>query len=339
LVSLPRQILPGATVMVTRRCTQRQFLLAPSATVKQVFRYCLALASEAAGVIIHAACVLSNHYHLIVSDPEAKLPEFTYVLNKFVAKCLNAHYGRWENLFAAGTQASYVRLENADAILEKTVYAITNPVEAGLVAHSKQWPGINIWRPGSYVVQRPEVFFRDGLPQTLELRIEPIPLGPGLRAREVMERLGNAVAERESQIRARFRREHKAFQGVACVLAQSPHDSPRSREPRRGLSPLIAIRDKWRRIEILQRVRVFWQDYKVALAAWRAGERQVVFPFGVVFEKFGGPQPLGHRSITDPDESNQFGPELPSRWEPFAFVADEGASGFGGNLLVRRCAK
>jgi putative transposase len=281
-MSLPRQIFAGATVMVTRRCAQRQLLLRPSPIVNQVFLYCLALAARTTGVAVHVACVMSNHYHLIVTDRHARLPDFTYVLNKFVAKCLNAKYGRWENLFASGAQASYVRLENAEAILEKAVYAITNPVAAGLVARSEQWPGINRWRPGVLKVRRPDVFFvGERLPEELELVIEPLPLGADLRVREVMERLGKAVAEREAALRAQFRREGRTFLGVPGVLAQKPSDVPRTREPTRQLSPLIAIRDKWRRIEILQRLKTFWAEYKTALDAWIAGDRHVVFPAGV----------------------------------------------------------
>ena len=61
-MSVPRQILPNATYMVTRRCTQRQFLLLPTPIAKLVFGYCLALAQRYTGVLVHAATVVSNHY-------------------------------------------------------------------------------------------------------------------------------------------------------------------------------------------------------------------------------------------------------------------------------------
>ena len=64
----PRPYLPGETYLVTRRCTQRQFLLLPSEIVAQVFMYCLAVAAALSGVEVHGFAVLSNHYHLLVSD-------------------------------------------------------------------------------------------------------------------------------------------------------------------------------------------------------------------------------------------------------------------------------
>jgi REP element-mobilizing transposase RayT len=75
-MSAPRQVLPGAIYLVTRRCTQRQFLLRPSRIANGVFLYVLALAAERYRILVHAFCVLSNHYHLVVSDLGANLSAF-----------------------------------------------------------------------------------------------------------------------------------------------------------------------------------------------------------------------------------------------------------------------
>ena len=85
----PRQILPGATYLVTRRCTQRQFLLTPTTRQHvQAFAYCLAYAAIKTGVYIHAVIVMGNHYHIVVTDPHGVLPVFAELLNKLVAKCI-----------------------------------------------------------------------------------------------------------------------------------------------------------------------------------------------------------------------------------------------------------
>lgn len=281
-MSLPRPICPGTSYLVTRRCTQRQFLLLPSPRVNQVFQYCLGLAQKATGVQLHAAVVLSNHYHLIVTDPEGRLPEFVYTLNKYVAKCLNAHYGRWENLFAGGTQASYVQLGDDESLLAKSVYAICNPVAAGLVRRHRDWEGLCLWHPGTYKAKRPAVFFREEgpMPKAVKLRVEPIPLSGMQRAREVMETVGQAVAEREEELRAALREAGKPFLGLTRLRTQRPTDAPASREPRRGLFPRLAVRDKWRRIELLTRLVSFCDDYARALARYCRGERDVEFPAG-----------------------------------------------------------
>src|SRR5262245_1087303 len=99
VVSQARQVLPGSTYLVTRRCTQRQFRLRPSALTNQIVAYCLALAADRTGVLLHAVCVLSDHWRGVVSDPQARLPEFLGYYHKLVAKAVNASLGRWENLW------------------------------------------------------------------------------------------------------------------------------------------------------------------------------------------------------------------------------------------------
>ena len=59
-MTAPRQILLETTYLVTRRCTQRQFLLRPSKATNDVFLYLLAIAAQRFDIQVHAFCVLSN---------------------------------------------------------------------------------------------------------------------------------------------------------------------------------------------------------------------------------------------------------------------------------------
>ena len=81
-MTAPREIIPGTTYLVTRRCTQRQFLLRPSRATNQVFTYCLLVASERFGVLVHGYAVLSNHYHLVLTDVHGNLPLFRERVSK-----------------------------------------------------------------------------------------------------------------------------------------------------------------------------------------------------------------------------------------------------------------
>ena len=130
-MSLPRYIVPGVTYLLTRRCFGRQFLLRPSAEVNQIFEFCLAVAAARSGCEVHAYCVLSNHYHLVVTDPDGKLPVFMHWLNEYVAKCVNSVLGRWESFWAPGSY-SQVSLADEEDVMAKLVYTMTNPVSAGL---------------------------------------------------------------------------------------------------------------------------------------------------------------------------------------------------------------
>ena len=67
-MSLPRRVLAGKTYLLTRRCLGRRFLLRADPELNHLFAYCLALSAERHGVEVQALCVMSNHYHLVVTD-------------------------------------------------------------------------------------------------------------------------------------------------------------------------------------------------------------------------------------------------------------------------------
>jgi REP-associated tyrosine transposase len=281
-MSAPRQVLPGATYLVTRRCTQRQFLLRPSRVANGVFLYVLALAAYRYRIRVHAFCVLSNHYHLVVSDPGANLPAFQQLLDALVARAINASLGRWEAFWAPDTYSAVTLLSPSD-VVDKAAYTLANPVEAGLVASGSAWPGL--WSApeaiggDAIIVKRPKHFFdpKGGLPDEVNLELT---VPPGFHSAEQFRTLlENALELREADARSR-RRARGGFLGVARVLAQKPTARPGPGEPRRRLNPRVAGRDKWRRIEALGRLADFLRSYRLAWKARRAGLADVRFPYG-----------------------------------------------------------
>ena len=122
------------------------FLLRPSPLNTQIFIYCLAITAKKTGIEVHAIVVLSNHYHVILTDPYARLPELMAHLHKLVAKCVNASLGRWENLWSS-EKPSAVVLDNDNDDMERLVYTACNTVAAGLVAKATEWPGLIAFLP------------------------------------------------------------------------------------------------------------------------------------------------------------------------------------------------
>jgi hypothetical protein len=59
-MSLARRVIPGATYLLTRRCTQRQFWLRPDEDITAIFLYCLALAAQRHRLKIHAVVVIGS---------------------------------------------------------------------------------------------------------------------------------------------------------------------------------------------------------------------------------------------------------------------------------------
>ncbi len=281
-MTAPRQIVAGSTYLVTRRCSERRFFLRPSRRVNQVFLYLLALAAERFDIRVHVLCVLSNHVHIVLSDPHALLPAFHQLLDALVARAVNASLGRWEDFWAPGSYSAVKLLSTAD-VVEKCAYVLANPVAAGLVGAGSAWPGL--WsapdRVGgeAYVVKRPAHFFdpKGGLPDEVTLRLTA---PPGFESPEQFrDELKRALERKENEARELWRA-RGGFLGIARVLAQKPTARPGPGEPRRVLNPRVAGRDKWKRIEALGRFVEFLRAYRVAWKARRAGEAGAVFPHG-----------------------------------------------------------
>ncbi len=257
-------------------------MLEPSRKLNRTIEYIVAVVAGRTDVCIHAVCVLSNHWHVVASDPEARIPEFLRDVHALIAKCVNAALGRWENVWSA-EQTSLVRASGDEDVLERIVYTMANPVSAGLVANGDSWPGLRLcWPAVRKPVARPKQFFRDGgaMPESATLELARPPGFEDLEDEELAEHIEQAIDKREQEVRDQAAKEGKSFLGRRAVRKQSRFDSPRTREPRRRMSPRVAAKNKWRRIEALQRLEEFISGYREALRLWRTGLTEVEFPPG-----------------------------------------------------------
>jgi len=248
--------------------------------VNEVFLYVLAVAASRFGILVHAFTVLSNHYHLVVSDPGARLPAFQQFLGALVARAINAALGRSEAFWALKSYSA-VSLDSPADVVDKIAYLLANPVAAGLVRSAREWPGL--WSAPEHIggepfeIRRPEHFFdpNGSMPDQVTLQLTA-PAGFD-SAEAFRELLGIALAEREAQA---VRDHQGAFMGAARVLAQKPTARPASRERRGKLNPRVAARDKWKRVEALGRLVEFLSSYRAAWKARRKGDTGVIFPAG-----------------------------------------------------------
>jgi len=280
-MSRPRQVFPRSFYLLNRRCTQRQFLLRPGPVTNNAFLYCLIEAAQRFGIVLLLPMAESNHHHTVLYDPDGRYPQFAEHFHKMLARCLNARWGRWENLWAA-EEMCIPRLLTRDAVIDKLVYAAINPVKDHLVDTVAQWPGANGYRhlisgrPMRAV--RPAHFFREGgaMPAEVSMTLEiPEALGP---ADELIAEVKARVAALEASIRAERIRTGKRVLGRRVVLAQSWRSSPSSIEPRRVLRPRFAGATH-ARVPALIACREFLTEYRDARRRWLAGIR-AVFPPG-----------------------------------------------------------
>jgi putative transposase len=281
-MTAPRQILPGTTYLITRRCTQREFLLRPSVLTNAIFMFVLAVAARRAGVIVHAFCVMSDHVHVVLTDVCGRLPEFERYLHGTVARALNVLLGR-SQAFWDDAGCSAVALATPEAVIDATAYVLANPVAAGLVANGLDWPGL--WsNPGliggqAIVAERPSVFFRKKGPLPASASLQLLP-PPGFTADEFRSAVVSALAAHEQNARAAVAASGRPFLGVHRILSQKTTTRAARPEKRGRLHPKIATRNRARRVEELARISEFLVRYRSARERFMRGVRDVVFPAG-----------------------------------------------------------
>jgi REP element-mobilizing transposase RayT len=271
--------------MITRRCTQRQFLMRPDPETNNTFIYCLAVAAQRANVEVIFTAAQSNHHHTGIYDPKGTYPEFIEHFHKLFAKSMNCLRGRWEN-FWSSEQTSVLRLVDRDDVLDKMVYALTNPVKDNLVATVKEWPGANSYDAmvtgRALTAHRPAHFFRDDgpMPETVTLAIgRPVHFAD-MDAEDYRALLTSRIQAAEAAAADKRCANGVGVLGRQRIVDQDWRDNPTSHEPRRNLSPRIAAKNKWRRIEALLRNRLFQDSYVQAFNALKSGVKDVLFPAG-----------------------------------------------------------
>lgn len=272
----PRRVLPNRTYLITRRCSERRFFLRPDPQVTWIFEYLLAHACERHGIELHGFVCMSNHYHLVVTDHEARLPEFQQYLNSLLARAVNCARGRWE---AFWTRDSYNAVELLDdtVVLEKLAYTLLNPVRAGLVGRASQWGGATsatMRFGGRRLIARPSEFFSEDMPEhvRLELVAPPLPGGHGL---------DEQLEERIQAVEQQLRKTGAKPLGMATVLRRHWNESPATREPRRGLVPRVAACCAAVRIAAIVELERWVEAYRSVLACFKDdGQREVEWPPG-----------------------------------------------------------
>jgi len=285
----PRFVVPGETVMVTRRTLRRHHLFRPDPAIRQLYLYTLAVCARKYDVLVHAVTLMSTHEHLVVTDTKGNLPDFLCRLHRLVAlgtKVLR----KWEGPTWDHERPSVVRLLTERATIEKLAYVMANPVKAGLVRRAREWPGITVlpqelgrrtWR-----IERPEVFFNADSPQwpdSVELSVSlPPVLQPTYGAQQVREAVAQELEHQEDLAHQEVRKRKWRVLGAERVRRLSPYRRATSFEPLRDRNPTFAVGRGQRGVffDAVTKLRAFRRAYRQALEQWRAGLRDAVFPQG-----------------------------------------------------------
>ena len=285
----PRMLLPGRTYLVTRRVRDRVHLFRPDAKTGQVFSYCLFAVGEQVGIEVHAAVLMSNHLHLVVTDPHGHISLFLARFHLVLAKCTQA-LRNWRGTVFEDCDPSVVPLLSPQAVVQAMGYVVANPVKSHLVARASDWPGVSAWRnhPDKRwpTVSKPRVYFRKrngrypptvspvfSLPEVLKVQF-----GEHGARRAV----NNEIRRIQSQALAERTRSGQAVLGAARIKRGSTRKRTTVEEPPVSLNPHFAVGRGQRALfkRAVKELKAFRDAYRRAFSQWKKGDREVCFPPG-----------------------------------------------------------
>ncbi|MBN2515608.1 MAG: transposase [Deltaproteobacteria bacterium] len=126
----------GGFYHVTSRGNTRQEIFADTEDYR-TFLSTLADVAERYRWLVHAYCLMDNHYHLLIETPQANLSRGMRQLNGVYTQKYNRRHDRVGHLFQGRYKAFVV--EKDAYLLELSRYIALNPIRAGLVSSPEDW--------------------------------------------------------------------------------------------------------------------------------------------------------------------------------------------------------
>jgi putative transposase len=127
---------PGAFYHVTSRGNQKQAIVQDDQD-RGTFLEFLEKAHEKLGGIIHAFCLMDNHFHLLLETPRGNLSRFMHFVNTSYSVYYNARYLRGGHLFQGRFKAILIEADAYAQVVSRYIHL--NPVGAGLVTYPEDY--------------------------------------------------------------------------------------------------------------------------------------------------------------------------------------------------------
>ena len=106
-------------------------------TNRATFLDCVGEASKKSAVDVHAYCLMSNHYHLLVNSRSGRLSEFLRLFGGRYARAFNRRWNRDGPIFRV--RGLSIEIESDSQLVATSRYIHLNPVVAGLISSSEDW--------------------------------------------------------------------------------------------------------------------------------------------------------------------------------------------------------
>jgi len=289
-----RFIPPGSLVEVTCRTVQGRLLLRPSPILRDLTLGILARAARLYPVEIHAFAFLSNHFHLLLSVPDARrLAAFMAYLNSNLAREAGRLI-RWrEKFWGRRYQAILVSHEEASQVA-RLRYILSHGAKEGLVRSPAEWPGAHAARfllaqepiSGRWINHTLEYrACRKGirlepsdLAETEILGLSPLPCWSHLTADQLRARIADLLSEIEAESDRRIRETGRPVAGRRAIERQDPHFEPN--RIKKGPAPLIHAFTREVRRQARESYALFVSAFRQAADSLRRGNAETPFPDG-----------------------------------------------------------
>lgn len=132
----PRLQFAGAVYHVMARGNRRTTIFHDDEDRRQ-FICVVSDAARSYDLCIRAACLMGNHYHLILETPRCNLSDAMHFVNGVFAQRSNRRHGQTGHVFEGRFRSLVIQRESY--LMRAARYVVRNPVRAGLVAHAGDW--------------------------------------------------------------------------------------------------------------------------------------------------------------------------------------------------------
>jgi REP element-mobilizing transposase RayT len=284
---------PGMVYEITTSTVQGRFLLAPTASARELILGVLGRAQSLyPGVHLHAFVFLSNHAHMLVSaDDGRSISAFVGYVNGNIARELGRLHD-WPGPFWHRRFRPIPILDD-EALVARLRYILAHGAKEGLVATPRDWPGASalpallgeeiegVWYQRNLEYQarrRGQPIAPSAASIRYRITLSPLPCWAELPVDEQRCRVARILEEIEAETRAARRETGLPPLAPETLLRVHPHTRPHRME--RSPAPLChtshgPLRRRFR--ALYQSIRDAFIDAARALAR---GTRDVAFPAG-----------------------------------------------------------